>query len=66
MWRLRHEGRADTVVTREGVFPAVRVETWTESAAGRRRKAPEEWAKGVRTERQLKTALSRVFRAAMA
>src|SRR6185295_11720649 len=52
-WRLQVDGRADTWVLRLGAFPDARVEIYTESPAGRRRKAPAEWSKKLKTERQL-------------
>jgi len=66
LWRLRQDGRADILVLRQGMLPNVRVEIWTSGSTGRRRKTPEAWSKGLRTPRQLNSALSRAFRAAVA
>jgi serine/threonine protein kinase len=63
-WRLREDGHADVLVLRRGTFPSARVEIWTESSSGRRRKEPSAWATHVRTRNQLKQALNRAFRAA--
>lgn len=63
-WRLHSPDKADVLVLRLGVFPEARVEVWTEGS-GQRRKAQSSWSKGIRTERQLRTALSRAFRAAV-
>jgi eukaryotic-like serine/threonine-protein kinase len=64
-WRLRSPDKADVLVLRLGALPGARVEVWTEGVSGRRRKAPDAWSKDIRTERQLRTALSRTFRAAV-
>jgi serine/threonine protein kinase len=65
IWRMRADGRADTLVLRLGAFPDSRVEIYTAGPTGRRRKAPALWSKKLKTERQLRTALSRAFRAAV-
>jgi eukaryotic-like serine/threonine-protein kinase len=64
-WRLRRVGSADVLVLRLGALPAARVEIWTETPAGQRRKRPEVWFRGIRTARQLRMALSKAFRAAL-
>ncbi len=63
-WRLQSSTRADVLVSRNGVFPNVTVEIWTETPSGRRRKNPEAWSKGLRTEKQLRKAFAQAFRAA--
>ncbi len=65
LWRLQTPGRSDVLVTRKGVFPNASVEVWTETSSGRRRKNPEAWSKGLRTENQLRKAFAQAFRAAV-
>lgn len=64
IWRLRQEGRADVLVLQRGATPKASVEIWTETSAGRRRKEPAAWARGIRGHKQLALALNKAFRAA--
>ncbi len=63
-WRLRSADRVDLVVLRRGLLPDTATEIWTDREGARRRKKPDAWESGLRTDKQVLKALAKAFRAA--